>query len=237
MNGTRSTLRRNLALAALILGAAMMMIDVTIVNVAIPTLRNPQGLDADETTLSWIISGYALASGLLLIPAGRLGDRIGHKPVFIAGIVVFTLASLWCGLAVDGTQLVIARVVQGLGGGLFFPAIGAFIQQLFAGRSRGNAFAVLGASIGVFTAIGPLIGGLLIQAFGETDGWRWIFFVNLPIGVVALIGAILLLPAGGEDRRRSASTGSASCSWRADSSRSSCRSFRASRKAGRSGRG
>jgi len=202
MNPTRSRLSRNLALAALILGAAMMMIDVTIVNVAIPTLRNPEGLGADETTLSWIISGYALASGLLLIPAGRLGDRIGHKPVFITGIIVFTLASLWCGLAVDGTQLVIARVVQGLGGGLFFPAIGAFIQLLFTGRSRGNAFAVLGASIGVFTAIGPLIGGLLIEAFGEIDGWRWIFYVNLPIGVIALIGAILLLPSGGEDRRR-----------------------------------
>jgi EmrB/QacA subfamily drug resistance transporter len=202
MNADSSTLRKNLALAALILGAAMMMIDVTIVNVAIPTLRNPQGLDADETTLSWIISGYALASGLLLIPAGRLGDRIGHKPVFVVGIIVFTLASLWCGLAADGTQLVIARVVQGLGGGLFFPAIGAFIQLLFTGRSRGNAFAILGASIGVFTAIGPLIGGLLIQAFGETDGWRWIFFVNLPIGVVALVGAIVLLPAGGEDRRK-----------------------------------
>lgn len=198
MPETPSSARSRLALAALILGAAMMMLDVTIVNVAIPTLRDSIG--AGEATLAWIVSGYALAGGLTLIPAGRLGDRIGHKPVFIAGIVIFTLASLWCGLTSSGTELVIARVVQGLGGGLFFPAIGAFIQLLFDGRARGRAFAVLGASIGLFTAIGPLAGGLIIQAFGEQDGWRWIFFVNVPVGVVALIGAILLLPRGGEAR-------------------------------------
>ena len=192
--------RRRLALVALILGAAMMMLDVTIVNVAIPTIRDSIG--ADESTLSWIVSGYALASGLTLIPAGRLGDRIGHKPVFVIGIAVFTLASLWCGLTSDGVQLVVARVVQGLGGGLFFPAIGAFIQLLFEGRSRGSAFAVLGASIGVFTALGPLAGGLIIQGFGEQDGWRWIFFVNLPVGLLAFVGALVLLPSGGEERRR-----------------------------------
>jgi len=198
MPDTVSTARRALALAALVLGAAMMMLDVTIVNVAIPTLRDSIG--ADESMLSWIVSGYALAGGLSLIPAGRLGDRIGHKPVFIAGIAIFTLASLWCGIAADGTQLIVARVVQGLGGGLFFPAIGAFIQLLFEGRSRGRAFALLGASIGVFTAIGPLAGGLIIEAFGEQDGWRWIFFVNLPIGVLAFLGALLLLPRGAEGR-------------------------------------
>ncbi|OJX70213.1 MAG: MFS transporter [Micrococcales bacterium 73-13] len=198
MPETISPVRSRLALVALVLGAAMMMLDVTIVNVALPTLRASIG--ADESTLSWIVSGYALASGLTLIPAGRLGDRFGHKPVFLAGIVIFTLASLWCGLAADGTQLVIARVVQGLGGGLFFPAIGAFIQLLFAGRARGKAFAVLGASIGVFTALGPLVGGVIIEAFGEEHGWRWIFFVNLPIGILALIGSIVLLPRGAEGR-------------------------------------
>lgn len=193
-----SPLRSRAAVAALILGAAMMMLDVTIVNVALPTLR--ESIGASEATLAWIVSGYSLAGGLTLIPAGRLGDRFGHKTVFVTGIIVFTLASLWCGLANDGTQLVIARVVQGLGGGLFFPAIGAFIQLLFEGRSRGRAFAVLGAAIGVFTAIGPLAGGLIIEAFGEQDGWRWIFFVNLPVGVVALIGALVLLPRGAEGR-------------------------------------
>ncbi|HWL02274.1 MAG TPA: MFS transporter [Microbacteriaceae bacterium] len=198
MTETKSPIRSRVALVALILGAAMMMLDVTIVNVALPTLR--ESIGADESTLAWIVSGYSLAGGLTLIPAGRLGDRIGHKPVFVTGIIIFTLASLWCGLAVDGTQLVIARVVQGLGGGLFFPAIGAFIQLLFDGRARGRAFAVLGASIGVFTALGPLVGGLIIQAFGDEDGWRWIFFVNLPIGVLALVGALVLLPRGVEAR-------------------------------------
>jgi len=198
MTETASPIRSRVALVALILGAAMMMLDVTIVNVALPTLRDSIG--ADESTLAWIVSGYSLAGGLTLIPAGRLGDRIGHKPVFVVGIVIFTLASLWCGLASDGTQLVIARVIQGLGGGLFFPAIGAFIQLLFDGRARGRAFAVLGASIGVFTALGPLVGGLIIEAFGDQDGWRWIFFVNLPIGVLALVGALVLLPRGVETR-------------------------------------
>ena len=198
MTQANSPLRARAALVSLILGAAMMMLDVTIVNVALPTLRASIG--ADEATLAWIVSGYSLAGGLTLIPAGRLGDRIGHKTVFVTGIVLFTLASLWCGLAADGTQLVVARVIQGLGGGLFFPAIGAFIQLLFDGRARGRAFAVLGAAIGVFTAIGPLVGGLLIEAFGEQDGWRWIFFVNLPVGLVALVGAIVLLPRGAEGR-------------------------------------
>ena len=198
MTEATSAVRSRVALIALILGAAMMMLDVTIVNVALPTLR--ESIGADESTLAWIVSGYSLAGGLTLIPAGRLGDRIGHKPVFVAGIVIFTLASLWCGLAADGTQLVIARVVQGLGGGLFFPAIGAFIQLLFDGRARGRAFAVLGASIGVFTALGPLVGGLIIQAFGDQDGWRWIFFVNIPIGALALVGALVLLPRGAEGR-------------------------------------
>jgi len=193
-----SPIRSRVALVALILGAAMMMLDVTIVNVALPTLRASIG--ADESTLAWIVSGYSLAGGLTLIPAGRLGDRYGHRIVFVAGILVFTLASLWCGLATDGLQLVVARVVQGLGGGLFFPAIGAFIQLLFDGRARGRAFAVLGASIGVFTAIGPLVGGLIIEAFGDQDGWRWIFFVNLPIGLIALVGALVLLPRGAEAR-------------------------------------
>jgi EmrB/QacA subfamily drug resistance transporter len=190
--GVGAAPRARVALAVLVLGAAMMMLDTTIVNVALPTLRD--SINASESTLSWVVSGYALACGLTLIPAGRLGDRIGHKWVFLAGIGVFTAASLWCGLAADGTWLVVARVVQGLGGGLFFPAIGAFIQLLFTGRSRGHAFAVLGATMGVFTALGPLAGGLLIEGFGATDGWRWIFFVNIPFGILAVAGAAALLP-------------------------------------------
>jgi EmrB/QacA subfamily drug resistance transporter len=187
-----------LAFAVLILGTSMALLDTTIVNVALPTIRD--GVDADEATLSWIISGYALAYGLALIPAGRVGDRIGHKWVFIAGLVVFTGASLWAGLAQDSTSLVIARVVQGLGGGIFFPPVTALIQLMFPGRVRGKAFAIMGATIGLSSALGPLVGGLLIQWLGDADGWRSIFFVNLPFGVIAVVAAFLLLPAGAEGR-------------------------------------
>lgn len=181
-----------LALAVLLGGAFMSLLDTTIVNVALPTIRT--SLDASESTLSWIISGYALAFGLALIPAGRIGDRFGHKWVFVTGLALFTVASVACGLAQSDVQLIIARVVQGLGGGIFFPAVAAFIQLLFPPMTRGKAFAVLGAVIGVSTALGPVVGGLLIQAIGEETGWRWIFAVNLPIGILVLIAAAIHLP-------------------------------------------
>lgn len=183
-----------LALAVLILGVSMALIDTTIVNVAIPTIRT--SLDASEATLSWIISGYALAYGLALIPAGRLGDRIGHRWVFLIGILGFTLASIACGLAQDETQLIVARVAQGMFGGIFFPPITALVQLMFPPRVRGKAFAITGAIIGISTALGPLIGGVLIEAIGEESGWRSIFFVNIPFGILALLGGLLLLPKG-----------------------------------------
>jgi EmrB/QacA subfamily drug resistance transporter len=191
-----------LALAVLLVGMFMALLDTTIVNVALPTIRT--SLSADESTLSWIISGYALAYGLLLIPAGRVGDRFGHKWVFFAGLALFTVASLACGLAQDSAQLIIARVVQGAGGGIFFPPVTAFIQLLFAPKDRGKAFGIMGAVIGVSTALGPIVGGLLIQAIGLDTGWRWIFIVNIPIGVIALAAAVVLLPGGAEGKKLSA---------------------------------
>ena len=143
---------------ALLLGMFIALLDTTIVNVALPTIRT--SLDASESTLSWIISGYALAFGLTLIPAGRIGDRIGHKWVYFTGVLLFTLASLACGVATSDVQLVVFRVVQGLAGGIFVPAVTAFIQLLFPGRARGKAFAIMGAVIGVSSALGPIIGGL-----------------------------------------------------------------------------
>jgi EmrB/QacA subfamily drug resistance transporter len=181
------------SLAVLLVGLFMALLDTTIVNVALPTIRT--GINADESTLAWIISGYALAYGLALIPAGRVGDRVGHKWVFIVGLAVFTTASLFAGVAQDSTQLIVARVIQGLGGGIFFPAVTAFIQLLFPPMKRGAAFAILGTVLGVSTAVGPIVGGLLIQAFGESSGWRYIFFVNLPIGVAGLAAAAIVLPS------------------------------------------
>ena len=184
------------ALVVLLAGMFMALLDTTIVNVALPTIRT--SLDASEATLSWIVSGYALAFGIALIPAGRIGDRIGHKWVFFTGLALFTLASLFCGLAQDDVQLIVARVVQGLAGGLFVPAVTAMIQLMFPPTLRGKAFAIMGAVIGVSTALGPILGGLIIEAFGSENGWRGVFWVNLPIGVVALIAAVILLPAGRE---------------------------------------
>jgi EmrB/QacA subfamily drug resistance transporter len=187
------------ALVVLLAGMFMGLLDTTIVNVALPTIRT--SLDASEATLSWIISGYALAFGLVLIPAGRIGDRFGHKWVFFAGLAVFTIGSLACGLAQDSVQLIVARVIQGIGGGIFFPPVTAFIQLMFPPRMRGKAFGIMGAVIGVSSALGPIVGGLIIQALGDENGWRWIFAVNLPIGVLALVAAAVLLPAGGEGKR------------------------------------
>jgi len=184
------------ALIVLLAGMFIALLDTTIVNVALPSIRT--SLDASEATLSWIISGYALSFGLVLIPAGRLGDRIGHKWVFFSGLALFTLASLACGLAQNDLQLIIARVVQGFAGGIFLPAVTAFIQLLFPAQARGRAFAIMGAVIGVSTALGPIIGGLIIEAFGEESGWRLVFGVNLPIGIVALIAAAILLPNGAD---------------------------------------
>jgi len=180
------------SLTVLLIGLFMSLLDTTIVNVALPTIRD--SIDANEATLAWIISGYALAFGLVLIPAGRVGDRIGHKWVFIVGLALFTAASLFAGLAQDSAQLIVARVLQGLGGGIFFPPVTAFIQLLFPPMKRGKAFAILGAVLGVSSALGPVVGGLLIEAFGTETGWRYIFFVNLPIGVIGVIAAILVLP-------------------------------------------
>jgi EmrB/QacA subfamily drug resistance transporter len=182
------------ALIVLLIGMFMALLDTTIVNVALPTIKT--SLDASESTLSWIISGYALAYGLALIPAGRLGDRFGHKWVFFSGLALFTAASLACGLAQDSAQLIVSRVVQGLAGGIFFPAVTAFIQLLFPGRVRGKAFAIMGAVIGFSTAVGPIVGGLIIQAIGDKEGWRYVFDVNVPIGIVALIAAAIILPKG-----------------------------------------
>ena len=193
------------ALGVLLIGMFMSLLDATIVNVALPTIRT--SLSANEATLSWIISGYALAFGLVLIPAGRLGDRFGHKWIFVAGLALFTVASLACGLAQDSTQLVIARVIQGLAGGIYLPAVTAFIQLLFTGKIRGSAFAIMGAVIGVSSALGPIVGGLLIQAFGEKEGWRYVFDVNVPIGIIALVAAVALLPKGAASASARASGG------------------------------
>lgn len=188
------------AVSIVLVGAFMALLDTTIVNVALPTIRS--GLDASSTTLEWILSGYALAYGLALVPGGRAGDRFGHKRLFLIGLSIFTLASVACGASQTQAEIVTARIVQGLGAGLFFPAISATIQHSFTGPARSKAFGVLGAVIGVSTATGPLLGGLIIAAAGPSVGWRWIFLVNLIIGAVAIPMAAWRLPGAVAHTRR-----------------------------------
>jgi EmrB/QacA subfamily drug resistance transporter len=192
--------RRWKALAVCLVGGFMVLLDVSIVNVALPSIRT--GLSATQSELQWVVSGYALTFGLLLVPAGRIGDVRGRRTMFVVGLALFTLSSLACGLAPSALFLVVARLVQGLAGGLLTPQISALIQQLFSGRERGTAFGLFGTVVGVSTAIGPLLGGVLIQAFGTDTGWRWVFFINLPIGLVAMPLAWKLLPAPEKGERR-----------------------------------
>ncbi len=192
--------RRWKALAVCLVGGFMVLLDVSIVNVALQSIRS--GLSASESDLQWIVSGYALTFGLLLVPAGRIGDARGRRTMFVVALGLFTLASLACGLAPSAKLLIVARLIQGLAGGLLTPQISAVIQQLFRGRERGTAFGLFGSVVGISTAIGPLLGGALITGFGAEHGWRLVFFINLPIGLAAMPFAWRLLPKPDEGQRR-----------------------------------
>jgi EmrB/QacA subfamily drug resistance transporter len=179
-------------LGVVLIGAFMILLDATIVNVAVPTIQ--RGLRASYGDIEWIISGYALAYGLLLIPAGRVGDRLGHKKVYLAGLAGFTAASVLCGTSASAGELVAWRVVQGAMAGIMNPPILAVIPAIFPPKERGKAFGFYGAVAGLATALGPLAGGLLIA--WNLHGWDWrpVFLVNLPIGVLGLAAALRLVP-------------------------------------------
>lgn len=187
-------------LAILLVGSFMALLDVTIVNVALPSIQH--GIHAGNSTLVWVVSGYALTLGLSLITAGRVGDNIGHRRTFLFGLSVFVLASLTCSLAHNSAEIIISRLIQGFGAGIYTPAITSFIQLLFEGKKRSRAFSMFGATIGLSTALGPLIGGLLVQAGGAHWGWRLVFLVNVPIGLIVLPLAHHMLPRDIAGRQR-----------------------------------
>jgi len=170
------------------------MLDVSIVNVALPSIE--RSLHAGASQLQLIVAGYTLAFGLVLVPAGRLGDARGRRGLFLIGLTGFALTSLGAGLAPSDELLAVARLLQGMSAGLLNPQVVGTIQQLFSGYERGKAFGYFGATIGVSTALGPLLGGLIIQAFGAEEGWRWVFFVNVPVIAVVLPFAVRFLPRG-----------------------------------------
>ncbi|WP_285612472.1 MFS transporter [Actinokineospora globicatena] len=170
----------------------MSLLDVSIVNVALPSMQTDLGAGAGG--IQWVVSGYALTFGLSLVAGGRLGDALGRRRMFLIALSVFVLTSALAGAAPNLTWLVLARLAQGFAGGLLTPQNSGLIQDLFQGAERGKAFGVLGATIGVSTAVGPIAGGLILAWFGDPEGWPWVFYVNLPIGVVALVLAMRLLP-------------------------------------------
>ncbi|HEX6665799.1 MAG TPA: MFS transporter [Solirubrobacterales bacterium] len=159
----------------------MLLLDITVVNVALPDIQRE--LNASLSSLQWVVDAYALTLAAFLLTAGSLGDRLGRRRVFTLGFVLFTFASFLCGIAGDPTLLNLARGLQGVGGAAMFATSLALIGQEFHGKDRATAFGVWGATVGGAVAIGPLVGGLITEHLG----WEWIFFVNIPIGVTAII--------------------------------------------------
>ncbi|KAA9089373.1 DHA2 family efflux MFS transporter permease subunit [Microbacterium radiodurans] len=179
------------ALWAMVIGFFMILVDTTIVSVANPAIK--AALDPGTANLDnvvWVTSSYLLAYAVPLLVTGRLGDRFGPKNIYLIGLAIFTVASLACGLSGSLAVLVVARAVQGLGAALMTPQTMAVITRTFPPERRGAAMGLWGATAGVATLVGPLAGGLLVDGFG----WEWIFFVNIPVGVVAFVLAWRLVP-------------------------------------------
>ena len=171
---------------------ALTIFDLSGVNVALPSIQ--KGLDASATQLQLVVAGYALAFGLALVPSGRLGDMRSRRGMFLIGLAAFALASAACALAQSDVWLTVTRLIQGAAAGMLMPQVLGLIQQLFGPEDRPRAFGLFGAMVGVATAIGPTLCGLLIAAGGETDGWRLLFWLNAPCGAVGLLFALRLLP-------------------------------------------
>ncbi|MDP5227910.1 MULTISPECIES: DHA2 family efflux MFS transporter permease subunit [Arthrobacter] len=176
------------ALWSLVIGFFMILVDSTIVNVANPKIM--EGLNTDINSVIWVTSAYLLSYAVPLLITGRLGDRFGPRNLYLTGLAVFTLSSLWCGLSGDVGMLIAARAVQGFGAALMAPQTMAVITRMFKPEERGSAMALWGATAGVATLVGPLLGGVLVDSLG----WEWIFFVNVPVGIIGFLAAIRFVP-------------------------------------------
>jgi len=174
-------------LVAVSFGLFMIMLDNTVVNVALPSIRADLGISISE--LEWVVNAYALTFGVLLLSGGKLADLLGRRRIFIIGLVIFTAASLWCGLAASAGSLIAARSVQGVGAALLNPATLSIITATFPQRQRGTAIGIWAGVSALALAIGPMVGGILT----ERVGWNWIFFINIPVGVLAIVAARLFI--------------------------------------------
>jgi EmrB/QacA subfamily drug resistance transporter len=183
-------------LVAVCTGVFMLLLDITIVTVALPDIQ--RSLGASLSDLQWVIDAYALSLAALLLTAGSIADRVGRRVVFATGIVVFTAGSALCGAAGDPALLAVSRALQGIGGAIMFATSLALLANAFQGRDRGTAFGVFGAVTGIAVAVGPVVGGAITSGLS----WRWIFFVNIPIGIAALAATLLRVDESRDPRAR-----------------------------------
>ncbi len=181
-------------LAATILGSSMVFIDGAVVNVALPVIQTE--LNSTVTDMQWVVEAYTLFLAALLLVGGSLGDRFGRRLVFGVGVAVFTLASIWCGLAPDALQLIIARSAQGIGGALLVPGSLAIISAYFEGAERGRAIGTWSGFTAITTALGPVLGGFLV----ENASWRWVFFINVPLAAAVLAIVATRLPESRDEK-------------------------------------
>lgn len=202
VEGSDRVYDRRKILLVLLLPLAMSLMAVSSVNVTLHTIET--GLGASASDIQWVLSGFALAFGVALIPSGRAGDVLGRGGMFVVGLSIFVLASFACGLAPTPLALNAARLVQGIGAGMFNPQIMGMIQQYFTGVARAKAFSLFGLVISVSVAIGPLVAGAVINAVGDENGWRAAFLVNIPLGLAGLALAFVWFPFGRERQRRAA---------------------------------
>lgn len=172
--------------------ASLTILDLAKINVAIPAISADLG--AGPTEVQLLVAGFVLAFGLLLVPSGRIGDLYSRRGMFLGGLVAFTLSSLACTLSPSIEFLIAGRILQGFSAGILMPQVLGLVQQLFQGRERGQAFGIFGAVIGLSTAFGPTLGGFLVGVGGASFGWHLLFAMNVPLGIVALLAAIRLLP-------------------------------------------
>ena len=170
----------------------MSLLDVSIVNVAIPSMQ--QGLDTSASAIQWVVSGYLLTFGLTLVAGGRLGDAYGRRRMMLIGLVGFILSSAAVGFAPNVALVIVARLVQGAMGGLLTPQNSGLVQELFRGSERARAFGLFGATVSVSSAAGPVVGGLILAAAGPDNGWRYLFLVNVPLGLIGLVAVAKLVP-------------------------------------------
>src|SRR5262245_30455905 len=174
-------------LAAVSFGLFMIMLDNTVVNVALPSIQRDLGLTLAD--LEWVVTGYALTFAAFMLTGGKLADLLGRRRIFVVGLVIFTISSLLCGLASSAALLIAWRIVQGVGAALMNPATLSIIATAFPARERGRAIGLWAGVSALALAIGPLVGGLLT----EHVGWSWIFFINVPVGVLAIVASYLFI--------------------------------------------